>query len=64
MIRRPKTRAQLAGDSDGTVAAIVAPDRTASDAFIKRPELTEADRREYSDAFYAAHAAARRTVRQ
>lgn len=55
------TRAQQAGRSDGSVAALIGDNRSYSDGFIRRHELTEADRAAYKAAWYAAHAETRKT---
>ncbi len=49
------TKAQSAGKSDGSVAALIGDCRDYSDGFIRRTELTEAQRAEYKAAWYAAH---------
>lgn len=48
------------GRQDGAVSAWVRPERTASDAFVRRTALLESARREYTAAFDAAFAASRR----
>lgn len=60
----PKTRAELAGESDGAVRAIIKPDDfDPTGGFIKRTELTEAERREYVDAYDRAFMDALRVMR-
>ncbi len=46
--------AAQAGASDGEIAALLPNPRDYSDDFIRRRELTEADRQDYKAAWYAA----------
>lgn len=51
---KPTSPATQAGASDGEVAALLPNPRDYSDDFLRRRELTEADRQDYKAAWYAA----------
>lgn len=63
MTNATKSRATIAGESDGSTAALLKDCRDYSDDFIRRRELGEDERADYKAAWHAAHDATSRMFR-